>query len=489
MSSARNAVFKGNQVPRIAIAPRAKWTDGDDACFLASSYGLTPDPWQCGVVNGWMQRKADGRWASSTWGLAVPRQNGKNGCLEVVELYLMVVLGLKILHTAHEVKTARKAFLRLCSFFENKRQHPELADMVKDIRRTNGQEAIFLTNGASIEFIARSKGSGRGFTVDVLVCDEAQEMSDDALEALTPTISAAPSGDPITIFTGTPPSPSMNGEVWTRVRKSAVKRTDRRIAFYEWSIPTTKSTVELDAYLNDEKAWADTNPALGYRLNIATIRTERKRFSDAGFARERLGMWLSEAGTFTVVPRDTWTALAVEADQVPDAPPSAFSVDMSHARLVSIGVCVKDGDFFHVELAELDYASDTLLIVDWLVKRAGRRIPVAIDAQSPAASLVPALRARKVKVIVTNALDMSKACGAFYDDVKRGRLTHFNQEQLNEALEGAKKRKIGMAGGWGWDRADEDADVSPLVAVTLARFAASVTKRRTGTKTRVVVMA
>src|SRR5699024_9206431 len=131
----------------------------------------------------WMRRKG-GRWAAGRWGLAVPRQNGKNGVLEAVELYFMAVLGLKILHTAHEVKTARKAFIRIASFFENERKYPELAGMVKEVRKTNGQEAIVLHNGGSVEFIARSKGSGRGFTVDVLVCDEAQEYSEDAQAAL-----------------------------------------------------------------------------------------------------------------------------------------------------------------------------------------------------------------------------------------------------------------------------------------------------------------
>jgi hypothetical protein len=60
-------------------------------------------------------------------------------------------------------------------------------------------------NGGSIEFIARSSGSGRGFTVDVLVCDEDQDLTDEELAALLPTISAAPSGNPMVILTGTPP--------------------------------------------------------------------------------------------------------------------------------------------------------------------------------------------------------------------------------------------------------------------------------------------
>ena len=150
--------------------------DVDDAIELATLYGLVPDEWQEWVLEGWLARTRSGKLASSQCGLAVPRQNGKNACLEIVELFKVVVLGRKILHTAHEVKTARKAFLRLRSFFENERQWPELAALVKEIRRTNGQEAIVLTNGGSVEFIARSKGSGRGFTMDDLVLDEAQTI-------------------------------------------------------------------------------------------------------------------------------------------------------------------------------------------------------------------------------------------------------------------------------------------------------------------------
>ena len=112
------------------MCPRWRLSEGEDAAFLSQSYGLSPDEWQSLVVDDVLAVRADGRWVSSRCGLSVPRQNGKNGVLEIVELYKMVVLGRRILHTAHEVKTARKAFLRLCAFFEN-RQSPELAAMVK----------------------------------------------------------------------------------------------------------------------------------------------------------------------------------------------------------------------------------------------------------------------------------------------------------------------------------------------------------------------
>jgi hypothetical protein len=194
----------------------------------------------------------------------------------------MIVLGEKILHTAHEVKTARKAFLRLCSFFENPRKYPELADLVRDIRKTNGQEAIILTNGGSVEFVARSKGSGRGFTVDVLVLDEAQELSDEAQEALLPTTSSAPLGNPQWIYTGTPPGPKAVGEVFTRLRADGVAGKDKRLSWHEWSLV---GVVDLD----DRANVAATNPAIGRRLNWDTPMAERAAMSDEGFARERLG--------------------------------------------------------------------------------------------------------------------------------------------------------------------------------------------------------
>jgi phage terminase large subunit-like protein len=193
---------------------------------------LAPDEWQRFVLEDWLARGGKGgKFASLTCGLSVPRQNGKNAILEMRELFGIVQLGEKFLHTAHEVKTARKAFIRLASFFENERKWPELAELVKDIRRTNGQEAIVLTNGGSVEFVARSKGSGRGFTVDVLVCDEAQELSDDALEALMPTTSASPQQNPQWIFTGTPPGPTANGEVFSRTRDDALSGKSSRLCW------------------------------------------------------------------------------------------------------------------------------------------------------------------------------------------------------------------------------------------------------------------
>lgn len=470
------------QEPRVRVAPPAHGSDADDAAFLSSSYGLTPDDWQLLVLDDWLGVRRDGRYSSLTCGLSVPRQNGKNGIIEVRELYGMVVAGEKFLHTAHEVKTARKAFLRLCSFFENSRNYPELAELVLDIRRTNGQEAVLLKNGGSVEFVARSKGSGRGFTVDVLVMDEAQELSDDALEALMPTTSAAPLGNPQWILTGTPPGPNANGEVFTRTRVEALEGKSKRLSWHEWSC-------EGDVDLDDRANWHRANPALGGRLQLDVVEGERARFSDDGFARERLGMWASSLSG-AVIGADTWRLRADEESRAVDR--LALAIDVAPDRStasVSLAGQRADGEW-HVELDEQRNG------VGWLAAHLERRCKanpiraVVIDGISPEAHLVDDLKARGIKVTTTMTRDMTSACAAFYDGAMEGWLHHIDQPQLNLALSVARKRGVGDA--WAWNRKNATSDITPLVACTLALWGAqssSVKKpTRSRSSQRIVVM-
>lgn len=461
-SSRRDAGLRGVQTPRVGLSPRAQRSDGDDAAFLCSKYGLTPDEWQLSVLRSWLGFRADGKWAALRCGLAVPRQNGKNGVLEMRELFGMIVLGEKFLHTAHEVKTARKAFMRLSSFFENERVYPELAGLVEEVRRTNGQEAIVLRNGGSCEFIARSKGSGRGYTVDALVMDEAQELSEEALEALLPTISAAPLGNSQQILTGTPPGPKASGEIFTRVRTDGLEGKDKRLSWHEWSC-------EPDADLDDEVNWLAANPALGIRLQWDIAHAERGSLSDAGFGRERLGMW-DEASSNRVIDARTWAACADTAGQI--AGPIAIAVDVMPDRSVgSLSVAGQRPDgLWQVELV------DNRNSVGWIVERVAGIVSrrdvraVVIDGQSPAASLIDALRVKGVVVTTTHAGQMAQACGMFYDAVIENQLRHLDVPLLNSALGVARKRALRDA--WAWHRKNATSDITPLVSATLALWGA-----------------
>lgn len=532
---------------RHVAPPRVVESYADLACDLAGDYGLVADDWQADVLHDWLAVDGTGRFAALKCGLSCPRQNGKNGALEIRELFGLVGRGEKILHTAHQVKTAQKHWRRMRHFFGRKvgdpnAKFPELNALVVEMRNVNGQELILLANGGSLELIARSQGSGRGFTVDTIVCDEAQDMSDDDLEALLSTSSAGPRGDPQWIFTGTPPGPKADGEVFTRNRNEALEAAKKppskrpKLVWHEWSATRTDP-------IDERATWEKANPGLVTgRLLVDVIEAELGTYSVGGFQRERLGIWPEDPSLNRVIPAKVWDAL-VSAGPPDGTPPTAIGVDMSHDRVLAIGACwivdnvhgrseddsaaaadgtegapadtASDTPRCHVEVVALDYATDTLAAHDWLLKRARpKRIPVVIDAMSPAASMLPALKNANVRVQQTSSTDMAKACGLFYDDAMAGRLSHgvtvmtgpdssadtgagrdelsvisagkntdaVSQKALDDALAGAKKRAIGTAGGWAWDRKDPAVNLAPLVAVTLARYGASTRKRRTSTK-------
>lgn len=484
MTSPR-AVLLGSQTPRVRLEPKRspRFDDGDDACYLASRYGLTPDPWQALVVTSWLGRSTDGRMSTGRCGLSVARQNGKNGILEVVELFKIVVLGRKILHTAHEVKTARKAFLRLRSFFENARQWPELAALVAPggIRQTNGQEAIVLTNGGSVEFVARSRGSGRGFTVDDLVLDEAQELTDEQLEALLPTISAAPSGDPQIIMTGTPPPPNADGAPFKRMRAAGVEGKDRRLSWHEWSPERVPDPTDRAALL---ALAAATNPALGTRLQLSVVEDELAQMSFAGWMRERCGAWDADS-LGGVIDFPTWLNLAIPGERAPRDGVLALAVKFStDGERVACAVSLSPVEGpAHVEAFGVRPIAETSSVVTWLSERWQEAAEILVDGRAGAGDFYNELVAagvprRRIHIVTTD--EAITAHAAFLRAVQDGGLTHLAQRGLDAQVRNAGKRKIGTAGGWGWQATTAGGDVTALDAVTLALHGATTSKKGRG---------
>lgn len=198
----------GSQVPRVMVVPPAVSSSGPETVELAASAGLVLDPWQELVLNGALGERPDGKWAASEVGLIVPRQNGKGGILEARELGGLFLFGERmLLHSAHEFKTSLEAFRRLLALVTNT---DDLRRQVKRVTTSHGEEGIELRTGQRIRFVARSTGSGRGFTGDLNVFDEAYNLLAQSLSALLPTLSARP--NPQTWYASSAPLPRVESD-------------------------------------------------------------------------------------------------------------------------------------------------------------------------------------------------------------------------------------------------------------------------------------
>ncbi len=479
---------------------------------MASRCGISFDIWQQGVLYLLLSKRADGKYACGAGGLTLSscRQIGKTYTMGNAMVLLCVMRpGLKVIWTAHHSRTSDETFNDLARF----EQHPLLGACIKHIRRANGQQEIQFVNGSRLMFGARERGFGRGLhSVDVEVFDEAQILTQSALDNMIAVVNTSP--NPLVVFMGNPPKPGDQSEAFSEKRAAALAGTDG-MAYIElsadpdcdiddhtqWakanpSYPRRTSEIAItrmrnllaadgmayielsadpDCDIDDHTQWAKANPSYPRRTSEIAITRMRNLLAADSFKREALGIW-DKTDTNHAIDPQQWSDSATPERR--DGGAVSFAVDMPPDRgSLAIGACMRYPDgTAHIELAEYRDTNrhGIAWAVEWLASRWPRTCSIVIDAQSPATVLLPDLKARGVRVTLTNATDMGQACGRLVDMLRDGKLRHLQgQEALDIAVTGATKRNIGQSGAFGWNKRTADVDISPLVAVTLALHGAS----------------
>jgi hypothetical protein len=475
-----SSALLGAQTPQTLRAPESRTSAGPEAVQLAAACGLQCDSWQAGVLNRALgeKRTAGGEfvWAARTVLVVVSRQNGKGSLLEALALSAALMEpGKTIAWTAHEHKTAQEAYRRLQFLVSSS---DELARQVRRSVKGNNETSIEFLNGSRIIFTTRTSGALRGFTISLLIMDEAYALTDEQMSAILPTLSAA--RNPQVWLTSSPPLASDSGEVMFQLRESALSGADG-VAYFDWGVPGVDLGDLDEVDLDDVGLWAATNPAFGVRISREAVAAERASMTREAFARERLGVWPRRVvGGSDVIDAGLWAELADPSAPRPDD--VVFAVDVnprrSHAAIVSCGLR-PDGS---MQTSVVDHRPGTAWVVDRLADLRDRWSPLAIalDTKGPVSSLLLDLDRVGIRapedaehplrgdLAVPTVGQVAQAFGLYVDAIRERRLYHRDDAPLNLAVAGAKTRAL--AGGSAWDRKG-DADISPLVASTLAHWA------------------
>lgn len=456
--------MRGVQKPRIQhVPPGRDLGDAQDVIDLARSAGLLLDPWQEHVLRGALRVGSDGRWSAFEVGLLVSRQNGKGAVLEALELaWLFLFDDQLILHSAHEFKTASEAYLRIKGLID---RTPDLKVLVKQFYApSGGQAAIHLHDGTRLEFVARSKGSGRGFSADKIVLDEAYNLPDAVVDALLPTTGAKP--NPQIWYTSSAGDQLIAPcDVLARVRRRGVKGEDARLAYFEWSVPYDELTGKMQGDPADPKLWAMANPSLGIRKPVDRVATFHESMSAEGFAREELsvGNWPLDGDEGFIVPN--WSDLADPDGQV--VTPPVFALEVTHDRSRA-SVCVAGGRAdgrTQVELVES--RAGTSWAVDRLSELSGRsRLTVVVDPRSPAGALVPDLESAGVSVYPVSTSEWVSYCGQFMDACAEDHVRHLADPDLTASMRNTVPRRLGEA--WALDRLKSRGEITAFAGAVLA---------------------
>lgn len=469
------AVRQGSTSPQIILPPVDvhSLAAAEEAIELADAYGVADgyplDDSQRFTLRAALGEARDGRWAAATVADFEPRQSGKNDTLAARELAGLVLFGERlIIHTAHEFPTANESFLRLVSVFEN---WDDLRKKVARIRYANGEQGIEFLSGQRLKYRARTGGSGRGFAkADLVVYDEAQHLQAEHVAASGPARLANPNTQSWYMGSG---GLTTSRNAW-RLRRRALSGEAGRFAYVEHTAEQVSlvggQIVSVRPDVLDRDAWALSNPAYGRRISDESLMSLYDELGPDLFGRECLCLWDAEPGeSGGPLRREVWAAV-----QDPTASPAGLMAigvdatpDQSHASIVVASAQA-------VELIE------NLPFTAWLVPRIMEMrersrdllgASVAVDPSGPAGFVIPALKIANVPVVEVTGQKMGQACAEMFTAVSEGRLRVRPSVVLDAAVASSRSQARGDA--WIWSRKDSNADISPLVAATLAHWVAT----------------
>lgn len=465
------AARAGSRAPQARNVPPYATSAGPEAIELARAAGLTLDGWQGDFLTDALGEDEAGKWTAFENGLIVSRQNGKGSVLEARVLAGLNLFGERmILWSAHETKTAFEAFRRCETLFT---EVDELRKQVKAIHRSNGSEGIELRSGARLRFVARTKGSGRGFSADLVILDEAYALTGDQMSALIPTLASRP--NPQIWYTSSPPLDGITGEQLYALRARALKG-DGTLCWYDWGVQGVDLEDLDDVDLDDWTLWSGTNPAYNIRISEAFVARERATLPAVDFARERLGIWPRKVEEGSgVIDLELWRDLATTAAEAgrPETVMFAVVVEADRSRTAIAAVGAQDDG--RVQLAIVAYDPGTEWVVDRMVQLRERWSPAlwVIEDKGATASLWPELERAGFKppedrdepkrgdVAVPYAGDVAAAYGLFHDRLTERRIAHLADRPLDAAVTVAETRPLGSGTTW-----DHRAQVAALRAVT-----------------------
>ena len=448
----------GNQRPRLCSLPAEidNTAAGDEVIDFAKHYGLVLDEWQQWVVHQICAERSDGSWSATQAVLLVPRQCGKSAIIEAIEMAALFLWDEQhVIYSAHLGKTAGDHMRRIRRHIEGHKDFRKQARVLTG----KGDERVELWSGAILEFITRGKKTARGGSPSRVFFDEAMFLTDDQIQAMLPALAAQSMNDDLQaqmIYASS--APIAESQVLHRLRNRGINERPPRMFMAEWSAPE-------DCDHADRENWYIANPGLGIRISEEWIAdNEFGTMSSKAFGIERLGIPEAEPVGSSVIPMDDWLECHKPHDRGDDI---AYAIEVDKDGTAA-AIAASDGTLGLV----VEWHRGSL----WLPEKLRQVLddkpgPVFLDPKGPAGSLLSELTKHGIEWREVKPAQHAQACGEFLAAVTETHsFRHSDQQVLNIALSQASRRTYGD--GWVWDRRNDDGSVSPLVAVTIARWAA-----------------
>lgn len=477
----------------------------DVAQFSAELLGRELDAAQVEAVSALTAYDRRGRWAALEGGVVMARQNGKTaGTITPIVLWDLFTNRRddRIAWSAHLFRTTRDAFNDHLKLIKNS------SWLERKLRRTmaaNGNESIELTSGRRIDYVARSKGGGRGLGGELIVVDEALlGWSGAQASALLPILAARSiTGNPMVLYASSGALAGEDSDYLRTLVKRGRSGEDKSLAWVEhcapgsWAEPGCLAGkdcshvcgVAVGCVLDDERWWPCANPAFGVRISAEILRGLRRSMPPLDFGREFLG-WHQEpaGGGVSPIDADAFADLG-KPSVLADSRPVFCAHVAADNRSACIVVAGRRADgLWHLEVVEdrpgVEWAQDA---IQGLL-RANPDALVVLMSAGPTGQLVAELMQRDVafgaagkddghRAELVTLQHLAAGCALLETYVKERRLRHpvgadgQPDPRWRASLEGARSQVSGRD-GWVWSIKESTVDPMFLTAASLALLAA-----------------
>lgn len=489
----------GSETPRIWTKPLRKLTPKTSAGFACIEFaelvlGITLLPWQRWCLIHALELLPDGTYRFRTVVVLVARQNGKSTLLQVLSLWRMFVDGAPlVIGTAQNLDVAEEQWEAAVEMAE---EVPDLAAEIAQVSRVNGKKFLKLVGRQRYKVAAASRRGGRGLSGDLVLMDELREHQTWlAWGAVTKTTMArrlaqvwctSNAGDAASVVLGylrllahiALGNPDGLDEKLAEAGgdpDSDEEEDVDSLGIFEWSAPPG-----CDRW--DREGWAQANPSLGFTITERAIASAARTDPEDVFRTEVLCQWVDVPDVEQVISLLAWARCKDTEAEGTDR--IAYAIDSAPGG-TSASIAASDGLVTKVLEHGPGVAWVAEMMSELLAERPG---PIYLDPRAPAGSLLVDLDEAGIgkaeepgepgAVTSVSAAEHAQACGGLlaavlFEPVEDEplRFAHAGQPILDEAVRGATRRQYGD-GGWAWSRRSARTDISPLVAVTLARWGA-----------------
>ena len=434
----------------------------DEVEDLAEKIGMPLLPWQHYVLEDMLSVDSKGNFQRKSNLLLCARQVGKTHLARMRILAGLFLFNEKnILAMSSNRNMALDTFRQVAYTIED---NDFLKKQVRQIRLANGQESISLLNGARYEIAAATRDAPRGKTADFLYIDELREWTPEAYTAALPVTRARPNA--MTLMT------SNAGDGFSTTLNDLVERCKSyppdNLGYYEYSAPQ-------HCKINDRKAWAMANPALGHLITEQTLEESVNTNSIEATRTEMLCQWVDSA----VSP---WVYGSIEACsdstlEIPIGPQTIIAFDIAPTRRSGALVAgqMKDGKIA-VGLMQLwtsEIAIDEVKMASDINEWARKYHPTMICYDKYATQSI-ATKLEQSGWMLTDVSGQAfyQACSDLSDGLANNRVVHSGQEDLVQHLNNCAAKTNDA--GWRIIRRKSAGDVT--AAISLAMVVSQLSK-------------